>query len=210
MSSYVNKTIVCPCCGNEHTYSMLKGYSTCSDIDLDTNPHNPALYDRVIMCPNCGYATSKPYASISDDIKSVVKSSVYVDMLNNKMFDSISKKLLLAGYIAVKERDAKEAGYDYLLAYWYLKESNSPEAYKACEKAIKNFERHLNKNQDEEIAMIIIDCYRQMKRFDDALETIQSLATFIKNGQLKQILLYEKKLVENGDYESHQLSEVGL
>jgi uncharacterized protein (DUF2225 family) len=210
MSSYVKKTIVCPCCGNNHTFSMLKGYSPCSDVDLDTNPHNPALYDRVIMCPNCGYSTSKPYSSISDGIKSVVKSSVYTDMLNNKMFDNISKKLILAGYLAVKERDAKEAGYDYLLAYWYLKETNSSEANRACEKAIKNFERYLNKSQDEEIALIIIDCYRQMKRFNDAMETIESLEQFVGDSKVKQILLFEKSLVESGDYESHRLSEVGL
>ena len=210
MSSYVKKTIKCPCCGKKYVVELLKGYSTCMDVDLDTNPHNSALYDRVVLCPACGFATSKPYTAITEDLKAAVKSTVYTEMLKNRQFDNTGKKLLLAGYLAVKDKNAKEAGYNYLLAYWYLKETNSSNADKACEKAIKNFERYLKYNYDEEIAMILIDCLRQMKRFDEAIETANSLEPYISNDKMKAILLFEKKLISNNDSGIYRVSEVGL
>lgn len=210
MSSYIKKTIKCLCCGKNYVVELLKGYSSYADVDLDTNPHNPALYDRVVLCPACGFATSKPYTVITEDLKASVKSTVYTDMLKNRQFDNIGKKLLLAGYLAVKEKDAKEAGYNYLLAYWYLKETNSANADKACKKAIENFERYLECSYDEEIAMILIDCLRQMKCFDEAMETANSLEPYISNDKLMALLLFEKKLISNNDSETHRVSEVGL
>lgn len=210
MSSYVKKTIKCPCCGKNYVAELLKGYSSYADVDLDTNPHNPALYDRVLLCPACGFATSKPYTAITEDLKASVKSTVYTDMLKNRQFDNTGKKLLLAGYLAVKDKDAKEAGYNYLLAYWYLKETNTANADKACEKAIRNFERYLMCNFDEEIAMILIDCLRQMKRFDEAIETANSLEPYISDNELIAILLFEKKLISDNDCGTHRVSEVGL
>lgn len=210
MSSYIKKTIKCPCCGKKYVVELLKGYSAYMDMDLDTNPHNPALYDRIVLCPACGFATSKPYTAITEDLKTAVKSTAYTEMLKNRQFDNTVKKLLLAGYLAVKDKDAKEAGYNYLLAYWYLKETNSSNADKACEKAIKNFERYLKYNYDEEIAMILIDCYRQMRRFEEAMETVDSLEPYIQNENLKGILLLEKKLISNKDSGIHRVSEVEL
>lgn len=112
--------------------------------------------------------------------------------------------------MAVKDKDAKEAGYNYLLAYWYLKETNTANADKACEKAIRNFERYLMCNFDEEIAMILIDCLRQMKRFDEAIETANSLEPYISDNKLIAILLFEKKLISDNDCGTHRVSEVGL
>lgn len=211
MASYIKKKITCMCCSKKHEVNLLKGYLVEDVVDLDTNPHNPALYDRVILCPNCGYATAEPYTAIDDTVRVLVEGDNYKEILSKHQYDDTSKKLLLAGYLSVKKRNAKEAGYNYLLAYWYLKEKHSNDAHKACEKAIKNFERYLISNEDLNIAMIVIDCLRQMQRFDDALETANSLESYIHdNPKIKSILVYEKKLIINKDADTHRMSEVAL
>lgn len=211
MSSFVKKTITCVCCGEKYEISMMKGYSAVENscIDLDTNPHSPALYERVILCPNCGYATAEPYTLIPDDIKVLVKDDNYQNILKSKQYDDTCRKLLLAGYLSVKNRNAKEAGYHYLLAFWYMKEHGFAEFEKAREKAIKNFERFLKETPDYEVAMILVDLLRQSERFDEAMETLISLKQYIANNNvLKNVSLYEEKLIKSKDSKSHRLEEV--
>ncbi len=213
MASYVKKNITCMCCGKKYEANMLKGYSVDDDAntDLDTNPHSPALYDRVLLCPYCGYATAEPYTAISDELKALICEDNYKAVLNNKAYDDVCRKLLLAGYLSVKRRNAKEAGYNYLLAYWYMKEKGILEFEKAREKAIKNFERYLGKNMDLEVAMILVDLLRQNSNFDEAKETVTSLKTFIDgNVDLEKIAVFEEKLIANNDSNIHRIGEVSV
>lgn len=213
MDSYVKKTITCMCCQKRYETKLLKGYliDKCENIDLDTNPHNPAIYDRVLICPHCGYATSEPYSYVHDKTKKLVKEPNYQEVLNDRLYDTICKKLLLAAYLAVKNRDSREAAYDYLLAYWYMNENHICRAEKAREKAIKNFERYLGKNSDIEAAMILVDLLRQSRRFDEAGETLTSLERFIQGKSIyEKIAVCEKKLIEKNDSGIHSLAEVAL
>lgn len=110
MASYVEKTITCMCCGKKYDVKMVKGYSVDNneDIDLDTNPHNPALFDRVLLCPFCGYATAEPYSILPDEIKTLVGDANYKEVLNNRLYDDNCRKLLLAGYLSVKKEMLKK------------------------------------------------------------------------------------------------------
>jgi hypothetical protein len=213
MASYVKKTITCMCCGKKYEANLLKGYSVENNnvLDLDTNPHNPALFDRVLFCPFCGYATSAPYSALPDDIKALVNDANYKEVLNNRRYDDICRKLLLAGYLSVKIRNAKEAGYNYLLAYWYMRDNKIAGCERAREKAIKNFERYLLKTVDCEVAMILVDLLRQSERFEDAKETVLSLESYIAdNTELARIAEFEKKLISKKDSDIHKVEEVSV
>lgn len=201
------------CCKKSYETKLLKGYLTnrSESIDLDTNPHNPALYDRVLICPYCGYATSEPYSYVNDKIKNLTKEPNYQEVLHDKQYDIICKKLLLAAYLAVKKGDSKEAGYDYLLAYWYMNDNHICKVEKAREKAIKNFERYLGKNSDIEVAMILVDLLRQSRKFDESRETLISLEKYIQGKAIyEKIAVCEKKLIEKNDSSIHSLAEVAL
>ena len=213
MASFVKKTITCMCCGKKYEVEMLKGYSVddYGEVDLDTNPHNPALFDRVVLCPLCGYATSEPYIVLSDEIKSLVYDEKYKEVLDNRFYDDCCKKLLLSGYLSVKKRNPKEAGYSYLMAYWYMRENNISGGTKAREKAIKNFERYLLKTTDFEVAMILVDLLRQDGKFYEAKETVLSLEDYIiDDSELKKIVDFEKKLIAKKDSSIHKIREVSL
>lgn len=213
MASYVKKTITCMCCGKKYEVNLLKGYSVEDNdmLDLDTNPHNPALFDRVLLCPFCGYATATPYSALPDEIKVIVNDANYKEVLNNRLYDDNCRKLLLAGYLSVKRRDAKEAGYNYLLAYWYMRDSGISGSERAREKAIKNFERYLLKTMDCEVAMILVDLLRQSERFEEAKETVLSLESYIAdNAELVRIAELEKKLILKKDSDIHKVGEVSV
>lgn len=131
-----------------------------------------------------------------------------LNILKSKQYDDTCRKLLLAGYLSLKNGNAKEAGYHYLLAFWYMKDHGFAEVEKTREKAIKNFERYLKETPDYEVAMILVDLLRQSERFDEAMETLISLKQYIANNKvLKNVSLYEEKLIKSKDSESHRLEE---
>lgn len=213
MASYVKKIITCMCCGKKYEVNLLKGYFVENNnvLDLDTNPHNPALFDRVLLCPFCGYATSSPYSALPDEVKELVNDANYKKVLNNRQYDDNCRKLLLAGYLSVKRRDAKEAGYNYLLAYWYMRDNGIAGYERAREKAIKNFERYLLKTMDCEVAMILVDLLRQNESFEDAKETVLSLESYIAdNAKLARIAEFEKQLILKQDSDVHKVEEVSV
>lgn len=209
MPSYVKKTVACNCCGRNFQTRLLKGFFSEQPLGLDCNPHHPAAYDRVTSCPHCGYSSSNMNADVSDEIRQVVNSSKYKDVRNNLFFDDTTKKLLLAGYISAKKADYLEAAYSYLMAMWHFCELNSDMAVNAREKAITYFSRYLNKNRDDEMAIVLIDLLRQASKFTEAEETAISLEKFISNNEaLMPILLYERKLIKQKDSETHSVKEV--
>ena len=212
MASYLRKIISCACCGNEYETRMLIGFTIRrEDVDLDTNPHNPALFDKIIICPHCGYVTSEPNGRIDDLICSVVYSPNYQKLRSDSTLDLTAKKLLLAGLLYSSVDKIKEAAYSYLYAYWYQKEHNHADAVSTCEKAINSFEKYLSDNENHEMAMILVDLLRQMSLFDEALETLGSLDFYTVNEpNYKAISTFEKRLIIDKDCIAHRLSEVTI
>lgn len=177
--------------------------------DLDTNPNCPAVYDRVIICPECGYATSTPGRPIEDRVRTLVASDDYQAILNKEEYDDIYKKQILAAYLSAKLGDFREAGYNYLVAYWYLKDQKSDDAPKVCQKAIENFEKYLETHVDFEGVLKMSDLLRQMGRFDEAMENLCALETFVASDKtLMAFVAFEKILVSEKDSSSHKMGEV--
>lgn len=177
--------------------------------DLDTNPNCPAVYDRVIICPECGYATSTPVQSVDDRVRTLVASDNYQAILNQEEYDDIYKKHILAAYLSAELGDFAEAGYNYLVAYWYLKDKKSDDAPKACQKAIENLEKYLETHVNFEGVLKMSDLLRQMGRFDEAMENLCALERFVVNNKtLMAFVAFEKTLVSEKDSSSHKMSEV--
>ena len=209
MPSYVNKTIVCNCCGKRFQAKLLKGFFNEHPLGLDGNPHHPAAYDRVTACPHCGYSSSNMNAAVSAEIRSIVNSSKYKDVLGNPFFDDTTKKLLLAGHIAAKKADYLEAAYCYLMAMWHFSEIDSDKVGNAREKAITYFSRYLSQTRDDEMALVLIDLLRQASRFEEAAETASSLEEYVStDAGVMRMLMFEKSLIEKKDTSTHSVKEV--
>lgn len=177
--------------------------------DLDTNPNCRAVYDRVIICPECGYAASTPGQPIDDRVRTLVASEEYQAILNQEEYDDIYKKHLLAAYLSAELGDFGEAGYNYLVAYWYLKDQKSDDAPKVCQKAIENLEKHLETHVNFEEVLKMSDLLRQMGRFDEAMENLCALESFVASDKtLMAFVTFEKVLVSEKDSSPHKMREV--
>ena len=208
MSSYVNRHLTCMCCGEPFEARLLKGYLS-TEMGLDTCPHEPAAYDVIVMCPNCGYATSEPYTKADPTAAAIVESSDYRAIREDPAYDETATKLLLAAHIDEKTGKILDAADDYALAFWYLREQGLPQATWAGSKLVAALEAYLNENKDVEMAMMLVDIQRQLGRFDDAEETLDFLGEYIQDNMLLvKVAELERKLIHDGDRAPHLMSEV--
>lgn len=210
MSRYAWKKVKCKCCGKQYDARFLQGYYVASPMGLDTNPHAPEIYDSVILCPHCGYATDDVMQDVNSEMRSLVESSEYQKLFTGKDLDETLKKMLLGAQTEETKKNFRKAAYRYLEAFWRAKEIEDEQSSKIAGQAIKNFSIYLRQAKDLEAAMILIDILRQTRRFEEATETAKSLAKFIPKEEkfLYSILSYEEKLINAQDSDAHNVNEV--
>ncbi len=202
MASYINKDIVCKCCGKKYTARLLRGMSRTAPVGLDTNPYEPAVFDRITMCPYCGYASENIGKQVDGKVRAAIYSKEYQELFQNPAMDGTQKKLLLSAYLNVCKGAMYEAGYHYLMAYWYEKGSGQ-NAGKELEKAVQCFSEYLEDHEDVEAAILLTDCMRQASRFDEAAQTARSLVPYIKKERHLKIICFELSLIEEQDASAH-------
>lgn len=208
MSSYTEKEITCKLCGRSYKTRIIKGLSVTGPTGLDLDPHEYTICDRIVVCPECGYATSGIYKETDEKVKATVESKEYQE-LRKSSEDSRAVKSLMAAVLAEAAGEYREASYDYLMAYWVLRDTGSSFADDILLKTIEAYELYLGENQDADSAMVYIDLLRQAGRFEEAQDTLEWLADFIEEDSFTaDIAAYEKRLITAGDAAPHLMSEV--
>lgn len=206
MSSYTNKTIQCMCCGFTYKAKILKGFFNSTVADLDTYTHSPAVYERVIECPSCGYSTEKLGAEVSHEVIEFIHSEEYQRIVRDESLSDVYRKNYLSGLIYEFKHEYKSAAHFFLYAYWITREASM-----ACDellnKVIDNLKRYLESNMDISAAILMIDCMRQLSSFEEAEETAQSLEHFLRNEYDKKLIGYELVLIRSRDNKPHSQSE---
>lgn len=207
MSSYMNKTIQCMCCGFTYKAKILKGFYNSAVADLDTYTHSPAVYDKVIECPSCGYSTEKIGAEVSHEVIEFIHSDEYQKIVRDESLSNVYKKNYLSGLIYEFKHEYKNAAHYFLHAYWITREAS-----KTCDellvKVINNLKRYLENNMDISAAIMMIDCMRQLSSFEEAEETAISLEHYLQKEYDKKLIEYELVLIRNRDNKPHSQSEV--
>lgn len=204
--TFDNKTITCKCCGKEFEESVLTScFIGKNKVGLDTNPHASWVFEEVIMCPHCGYATIHLNEEVSDEVKEFVKTDKFKRVLTAE--DKMHAKLTAAMLIATADNDYNNASYYSLLLLWYLKASDADEALikEAYEVTIMLFQKYLKtKDCSAEGEMIYIDLCRQHGNFKEAKRRLRSLKWYIWNRDgLKAVAKLEKKLIAEKDSSEH-------
>lgn len=207
MSRYVSKKIKCNYCRHQYMAKILKSFFNPGYMDLDTNPHNAVIYDRILMCPLCGYATDRIEDEVLFEVYEQVNSESYQKVFKDTQMDETYKKLYLFAILEEIKQNYHNAGYGYLMTYWYLKEkhANTTEVLK---KAIENYEKYLADTADVQSAIILIDCMRQSGKFEEAKETAESLLPYTEGTTMYKFVEYELELISQKDTESHSVKEV--
>jgi hypothetical protein len=179
-------------------------------MGLDTNPHNPATYERIVMCPSCGYCAERIEEPVSDVVRAAVASAKYKDFLSSAEMTETSKKLSLSAYLAARAGDNRAAGLYYLMSAWSFEDDALDDmARSARSKSVKYMELYLNEQADISLATILVDALRRLDRFDEAEETRATLEGYVRqDAPAYRVLEYEKTLIQRRDAGAHTIDEV--
>lgn len=207
MSSYTIKSIQCMCCGFTYKTKILKGFYNSAVADLDTYTHSSVVYDRVIICPNCGYSTDKIGVEVPHDVMEFVHSEQYQKIAKDDSLSDVYKKNYLNAVIYEYKHEYKNAAQYFLHTYWMTREASKP-CDELLNKVVDNLKRHLESNMDISAAIMMIDCMRQLSSFEEAEETAISLKQYLKNDYDKHLIDYELVLIRKRDNKPHSQSEV--
>lgn len=207
--SYYTSEITCPCCGRKSTQRLLAGTFTHGIPDLDLNRHNPEIYDAVFQCPHCGYVCEDTSTPVSEEIRTLVLSQEYQDAVADDELAPAIKKQMLHGALLEAAGQHRKAGFAYQRAYWLMRDSGS-EDLSALHDAISCFADHLTENYDETCCMVLIDCLRQARRFDEAAATADYLLKYTRDADLIPLIRFEQKLIATQDSAVHSVSEVSV
>lgn len=215
MASYMNRTVICQCCGGQYEAKILRGLYLSSPTGLDTKPYHPAVYDKVVICPHCGYATERLGREVSEKERQFMETDRFRMFRYDFSMDETLKKLHLAAVLAEEGGRWKDAGLGFLKAYWYIQENDLSEDWLCImrREAIGNLDKHLQQTLDPACALIYIDLCRQDGDFEKAIEAIrflesQGLLETYFEKDLIGIVELEKQLVEAKDRGEHKTDEV--
>ena len=102
MEKYLDYEAECPVCGHLYKGKRLSGFYVNHPADLDTNPHLPAVFDRVMLCPVCGYAAEDLRKPVTGAVKPVVTSEAYQRILHDRGLSENTRKMLLHSVLSEK------------------------------------------------------------------------------------------------------------
>lgn len=208
----IRKCVICGCCKQKvEVPIMLSRYLGATG--LDNRPCNEAELPVVQKCSRCGYCNFSIEGEIADKTRKVIASEEYQRHIKRVSDDEYGDKLqaMLLYLQSIQSRI-----YVYLLLCWHYEWKKDIEM--ACEMrrhAVQQMELAFRTESEirvEEI-LIYIDCLRQLGRFEEAKETVESIETEVcknlaEDQLLFQVYRYQKTLIEKGDAFAHTVAEV--
>lgn len=192
-------SVSCSNCGASFETEIRVSASS-GDFGLDGKPDNadflPAIYD----CPECGYAGYK-----IDGDKPKIPEAFAVN--RDDPYDKYERALVLATTDDVRNHLLME--YTWQLEF----DGKNAEALSVRERAVSQMGRSLSIRPVIELAFIYIDFLRQLGRFDEAEETLNSISPIVtadagKRPKFYQLLLFLQRLIKDRDKAPHMISEV--
>ena len=202
----------CAICGSKHHYQKIATSNNIGMRDLDTR--SPGLMRNMIhllieKCPNCGYCNTDVSKKIIDFNEDEIKNEKYQSILNDDSINFAIKKFVLYALLHIN-RNYRIAGMSFLKAAWMADDAKkAKEARLLRSKAIKYLELALENDEEEyieNINLIIVDLYRRIGMFEEAIECTKYLLNNFGMEKYKQnILLYQIKLCQDEDLLDHTI-----
>ncbi len=202
----------CAVCNTKYHYQKIAETSTIGMRDLDTR--TPGMMRNMMhlymeKCPNCGYTNSDVAVLLDNFNINELNDEKYQNVLNDPNINFAMKKFILNALLQIK-RNNKMAGMSFLKAAWMADDAKKyKEARMLRSKAIKYLELALNNDEEEyieNINLIIVDMYRRIGMFEEAIDYAKYLLNNFGMEKYKQnILLYQIKLSQEEDTLDHTI-----
>jgi len=215
MTTIYNERITCCLCGKESEYRGIGSTNAFGSPDLDTRPpqmQRSTMFAWVQRCPYCSYCSSD-IAKASEKTKSVIESGEYQSQLKDKAFPDLANSFLCEAMIAEKEERFSEAAWAMIHAVWTCDDAGYEESAGKCRiKAVGLMKKGIAKGecfaeQDGLDIAIMADLLRRSGQFGEASVLIEKNQSRITEDIIKNILIFQKKLISQSDIKCHTISE---
>ena len=209
MTTYSEQTVKCRLCNHSQTVYLLASCSSFGASDLDTRPAEmarSAIMSMLQVCPECGFASF----DISKDVEKpeAVKNLLASFPESKTMSDDFYK----AGEIARQiSNNHGEAFVFYLRAAWSADDEDNPQKAKEMRSLALKEKMILLKSVESpavEDFLQASDIARRAEQFDVAVNLITSLDGKEMKPFIRNLVTFEKELIEQKDTACHSVSEV--
>lgn len=190
MPKFIEKEIECAVCHKKVKVNVLVSCYG-GQSALDGNQNNKIQYKAIQVCPKCGHVA----LDITKPVQKVSSKNFYSE------HQELNNILKGADTYALNQNDIL-ASYMYRLASWRSLELNKKEMWKECMlESINYLERYLITLpvlSEEQLPyfIILIDCYRQVASFDQAIELSQECLENLQFFHDQQLIEYIRKVIQ--------------
>ena len=209
MTTYSEQTVKCRLCNHSQTVYLLGSCSSFGSPDLDTRPAEmarSAIMSMLQVCPECGFASF----DISNDVGDTEAAKNLLASFPKS--ETMSDDYYKAGEIARQiSNDHGDAFVYYLRAAWSADdEKDAQKAKEMRSLALKEKMILLKsvKTPAVEDYLQASDIARRAEEFDEAADLIASLDGKEMKPFIRNLVAFEKELIEQKDTACHSVSEV--
>lgn len=206
----IEREVKCGCCGKEiKVEDVLSMYI--KDSGLDQKPLSAEFLVKINECPHCHYCSPDIENTISEDMKAIVFSEKYQEIMKSPGKDPEGRKIKAA--IKISENNFIKI-HLYLTLCWHLEfQGEMQRAEEIRKRAVSAMEEELEGEPSVELVLVYIDCLRQLGEFTKCRSVMDEIQDILyenldEKDFLIKLFMYEKKLVEKLDKEPHLASEI--
>ncbi|MBP6507070.1 MAG: hypothetical protein KA257_05850 [Opitutaceae bacterium] len=215
MTTFSSTYVTCGACGQNFEHNALSSTNRFGSMDLDTRPpemERSTMNAWIQRCPGCGHCASD--ASVFDRrLMVLLESENYQGNLVDPNLPPLSAQFVCAGLLLEAALEFVKAGWEFLHAAWVTDDANlANESRKWRTRAAECFGRCLESAELSnefaiELSAVQVDCLRRANRGKEAAPIIDRLQAEARNPVIDQVMVYQRRLIMNGDNAAHTVSE---
>jgi hypothetical protein len=219
MTTLQETTWTCLLCGELAPRVIVTSTNEFESSDLDLRPgemKRSTMVYWVVRCSNCGFVTEEAEAGRIDNpasLRAEVESADYRTQLDDSHYPELANDFLCSSLLRERRGELAKAGWSALAAAWACDDSEMGEAATRCRvRAVELWRRALSQGQhvlDQPGAgqAVMADALRRAGRFEEGRAECTDALNANAPGELRAVLHYLLKLVEQGDSGRHTLEE---
>ena len=215
MSFYSGAHVNCMMCGTEVEVKHSLSNVDILDTDLDLRPRGVARLtekNSVQFCPTCGYATFDLEKDITYGRRELLQTPEYLEVFHNEELKEDVKKFYLLGLTLDSVDEFQRSASSFLRASWCADDAGNTEwMIKSRKRAIVEYLKSDFTWRNAQVIAIVVDCYRRIGEFDEAIATIQKFGLDnVSDIVIKKVLEFQIELCKKQDTSVHTQSQVQI
>lgn len=218
MTTIQHQTVQCAICGAKQQGIIITSTSQFGSPELDLRPPEPERSNLpfwITRCTDCGYCAPSIAAS-EPGMAEIVRATTYQAQLGDTDNPELTNSFVCCGFLWEGVGRFPQAAWSLTCAAWAADGTEADEAARRCRmRAASLYERALAAGSVERervatIRCIHVDLLRRAGAFDEALAACRQALTHARDPEsiLRQVLAYERRLIEQRNAEAHRVDEV--